>query len=48
MSKKVESKLKQEPVEVKADPKIEQKVEQKAKVSKEEQPLGHTTRAFRQ
>lgn len=49
MSKKVESKLKEEVVEVAAEAKPEVKVEQpKAKAPKGEQPAGHTTRAFRQ
>lgn len=48
MSKKVESKLKEEVQEVKVDVKPEAKVEPKAKAPKEEQPAGNTTRAYRQ
>lgn len=57
MAKKVENKLKEEVKEIKVDgnvslgdpaPKVEVKVEPKVKASKEEQPLGNTTRAFRQ
>ena len=48
MAKKVENKLKEEAVVEAAAPKVEVKVEPKVKASKEEQPLGNTTRAFRQ